>query len=121
MATIELLPRKEFKIVIDTQVIPGKFGTWALKRFCGKKGYSLQQLGEALSKNLSIDDMVEFILCAVEQSFRELKTKEAFPYNDVDACMWVDEMGGISGVDVSRLFAHASDEDAEKKNQELTG
>lgn len=118
MATIELLPRKEFKIVIDTQVIPGKFGTWSLKRFCMKKGYSLQQLGEALSKNLSIDDMVEFILCAVEQSFRELKSKEAFPYNDVDACMWIDEMGGISGGDVNRLFAHAGDE--EKKNQEET-
>lgn len=114
MTKIELLPRKEFKIIIDTQVIPGKFGTWALKRFCMKKGYNLQQLGEALTKNLAIDDITEFILCAVEQSFRELKSKEAFPYNDVDACMWVDELGGISSDDLNRLFVHASDE--EKKN-----
>lgn len=115
MATIKLLPRKEFKIVLPDAEIPGKFGTWALKRFCMKKNYSLQQLGEALTKNLSIDDMVEFILCAVEQSFRELKSKESFPFTDLDACMWVDELGGISGEKLNELFAHASD--GEKKTE----
>lgn len=108
---IDLKPRKEFIIKLEDGInIPGKFGTWALKRFCSKKQYSLSQLGEALTKNLSVDDMVEFILCAVEQAFRELKSKESFPYTDVDACMWVDQMGGISSEEVTKLFNHAADE-----------
>ena len=113
---IDLKPRKEFVINLpDGKAIPGKFGTWSLKRFCSKKNYSLSQLGEALTKNLSIDDMVEFILCAVEQSFRELKTKESFPFSDVDVCGWVDEMGGIGSEEVTKLFNHAADE---KKTEE---
>lgn len=116
---IELKPRKEFVIKLeDGKAIPGKFGTWALKTFCMKKGYSLSQLGEALSKNLSIDDMVQFILSAVEQSFRELKSKESFPYTDIDACSWIDEMGGISSEEMTKLFNHAADE--QKKTEEAT-
>ena len=107
---IELKPRKEFVIRLEGLNIPGKFGTWALKRFCMKKNYSLVQLGEALSTKLTIDDMSEFILCAVEQSFRELKTKESFPYSDVDVCAWIDELGGIGSEEVSKLFNHAGDE-----------
>lgn len=108
---IELKPRKEFTITLESgQTISGKFGTWALKRFCMKKNYSLGQLGDALTKNLSLDDMIEFILSAVEQSFREQKTKDAFPYTDIDVCAWVDELGGISSEDVTKLFNHAGDE-----------
>lgn len=110
MASIVLMPRKEFIILIDGQPeIKGKFGTWALKRFCLKKNYNLYQLNTALA-NFSIDDAVEFILSAVEQSFRELKTKDSFPYTDVDVCVWIDELGGISSDEVTKLFNHAGDE-----------
>jgi hypothetical protein len=108
---IDLKPRKEFTITIENgTVITGKFGTWALKRFCMKKNYSLAQLSEALSTNISIDDMTEFILSAVEQSFRELKSKDSFPYTDIDVCSWVDELGGIGSEGVTKLFSHAGDE-----------
>lgn len=108
---IDLKPRKEFTITLENgEVISGKFGTWALKRFCMKKGYTLAQLGAALSTNLSVDDMVEFILCAVESAFRDLKNKESFPYSDLDACSWIDQMGGISSEEMTRLFNHAGDE-----------
>lgn len=117
-ASIELLPRKEFKITLeDGSIVTGKFGTWALKRFCTKKNLSLSQLGDSLTTNLSIDDMVEFILCAVEQSFREQKTQTSFPYNDVDVCKWIDDIGGIGADDTTRLFNHAADQ--EKKSNDL--
>jgi hypothetical protein len=115
-ATIDLLPRKEFKIILDDgTIITGKFGTWALKRFCTKKNYTLQQLGDSLT-NLGIDDMVEFMLSAVEQSFRESKVKESFPYNDIDVCSWIDEFGGISSAELTALFNHAGDNSQEKKS-----
>jgi hypothetical protein len=116
MASIELLPRKEFIIKLDSgEEIKGKFGTWALKRFCLTKNYTLQQLTEALTTKLTIDDAINFILSAVESSFRELKNKESFPYNDIDVCAWIDEMGGFASEDLNKLFLHASDE--EKKSQ----
>lgn len=117
---IDLKPRKEFVINLPGVSVSGKFGTWALKRFCMKKNYSLSQLGDALTKNLGIDDMTEFILCAVEQAFREQKTKEAFPYTDVDVCMWIDELGGISSEEVTKLFGHAADEKKTEPVAELT-
>ena len=114
---IDLKPRKEFSITLENgTVINGKFGTWALKRFCSKKNYTLSQMGAALTTNLTIDDMVDFILCAIEQSFRESKVKESFPYNDVDVSMWIDEMGGIFDQKVTQLFNHAGSK--KKKNQE---
>lgn len=116
---VDLLPRKEFLItLLNGQKITGKFGTWALKKFCTKKNYTLGQLSDSLSTRISIDDMVEFILSAVEQSFRELKSKDSFPYNDVDVCMWIDEMGGISSPEVTKIFTHASDNAEKKKSGE---
>lgn len=115
---IELKPRKEFVITLKSgESIPGKFGTWALRRFCMKKNYTLVQMGAAFSANLSIDDMTEFILSAVEQSFRELKSKDSFPYTDIDVCAWIDEMGGIGSEDVTRLFNHAGDEQKKTESQ----
>jgi hypothetical protein len=117
MAQIELLPRKEFKITLDSgEVVQGRFGTWALKRFSQKRNYTLFDIEKALS-NPTIDDAVELVLSAVEQHFREQKKKESFPYNDIDMCAWIDEMGGMGSDDFARLFNHASD--TEKKSEEI--
>lgn len=117
-ATIELLPRKEFRITLESgQSITGKFGTWALKRFTSKKNISLIQAGELFS-NLTVDDLVDYILCAVEQSFREAKTGTSFPYNDVDVCAWIDELGGVGSEHVNSLFNHAGDTEEKKSNDQ---
>lgn len=120
MATIDLLPRREFCITLeDSTKIQGKFGTWALKRFSDKRGHkSLPELQEALGK-MSLSDAVDYLLSAVEQYFRQLKTKDSFPYTDLDACDWVDQLGGIASVDMQRLFSHAGEESEEKKTQDL--
>jgi len=117
-ATIELLPRKEFRITLESgNTISGKFGTWALKRFCSKKNISLSQAAE-MFLNTTVDDLVDYILSAVEQSFREAKTGTAFPYNDVDVCAWIDELGGVGAASVTSLFNHAGDAEPEKKSNE---
>lgn len=108
---IELKPRKEFVITLESgDTISGKFGTWALKRFCLKKNYTLGQLNEALTTKLSVDDIIELILCAVEAAFRAEKSKESFPYTDIDVCNWIDEIGGIGAEEVTKLLNHAGDE-----------
>lgn len=119
-ATIDLLPRKEFIITLENgEKVTGKYGTWAMKRFCQKRNLTLQTVSDKL-KEPDIDDAVEFVLSAVEQKFRESKSKEGFPFNDVDACMWIDELGGIAGTDFVRLFNHASDPTEEKKSGQET-
>lgn len=117
MATLNTLPRKEFEITLDDgTIIKGQFGTWALKRFCDKRGYTLQQLQDAFTSNISMSDILEFVLCAVEQKARQ--TGETFSFTDVHAGMWLDELGGMNGEKFSKLFNHARDE-SEKKTEGL--
>lgn len=118
MAKVNLLPRKEFEIVLDDgQIVNGKYGIWAVKRFCDKKGLSLQQMIESLGGKQSLDDVVETILCAVEYSCR--KVGKGFTYTDIDVCEWIEAMGGFAGEEFRRLTDHAGSEDVEvqKKSQ----
>ena len=116
MATINLLPRKEFEITFDDGiVITGQFGTWALKRYCDKQKLSLSEAGVKLS-NPSISDISEYLLAAVEYSAR--KKGEPFSYTDVHVCDWIDQLGGLSSEGFSKIFNHSADEaagDEEKK------
>jgi hypothetical protein len=108
MAEIKLYPRKEFEIILeDGTVIKGQFGTWALKRFCDKQGLTLQSAAERLG-NPGIGDIIEYILSAVEYACR--KVPKEFPYNDVDCCSWIDELGGIQSENFVKLFKHSGDE-----------
>lgn len=118
MASLNLLPRKEFEITLDDgAIIKGQFGTWALKRFCDKQGYTLNQAGIKLG-DPSMSDIVEYILCAIEYCCR--KVPKEFTYNDVNACSWIDELGGMQSQNFINLFKHSGDEapagtDEEKK------
>lgn len=113
MAKANLLPRKEFEIILDDgQVIAGKYGTWAIKRFCDKRGIKLSQLNEILSGDLSFDDIVEILLCAVEYNCR-LKNLP-FNFSDIDVCGWIDELGGLLGEEYLKLAAHAGSSDEKK-------
>lgn len=116
MATLNLLPRKEFELTIsDGSVVRGQYGTWALKRFCDKLGYSLKDAGARLS-DPSMDDVIQYVLSAVEYPFA--KKGEKCPYNDVDVCDWIDQLGGIQSAEFTRLFAHSADEDTTEKKTE---
>lgn len=113
---LELLPRKEFEIHLDSgEVVKGKYSLWAAKRFCDKKRITLKQLTERLSDDqMTLDDLVENILCAIEHKFRE--EGKPLKYTDFDVCNWIDLMGPDN---FSKLQAHAYSElDGEKKSQE---
>lgn len=115
---LNLLPRKEFEITLeDSTVIKGQFGTWALKRFCDKKGYSLKEAGEHLG-NPSMGDIVEFLLSAVEYSAR--KTASPFSFTDVHCCEWIDQMGGMQSETFTKLFNHASDQQLIESDEKKT-
>ena len=116
---LELLPRKEFEIHLDSgEIIKGKYSTWSIKRFCDKKSLSLADLDKKMNaENLTIDDLIEIILCAVEHKQRE--SGLPFIYKDFDVCNWIEEMGGLQSDDFMRLQSHAYSDLGEKKSQEI--
>lgn len=115
MAKVNLLPRKEFEIVLDDgEVIQGKYGTWAVKRFCDKRGLTLVGLTDLMNMDtLTLDMVQDFILCAVEYKTRELK--KPFEFTDLDSCNWIDQLGGIDGEEYLKLAGHARSE--QKKSE----
>lgn len=116
MASINLLLRKEFEITLnDGSVIKGQFGTWALRRYCDKMGYTLKTAGEHLG-DPGIGDILEYILAAVEYKARQ--TGAPFSFTDVHVGSWIDELGGITGVDFVKLFNHSGEEQTEQKKTE---
>lgn len=122
MASLDLLPRKVFEITLgDGKKITGQFGTWTLKRFCDKSKLSLKHLNDKfVNEGTNLTDTVSMLLCAVE--YVCLKNKEPFTYTDIEACDWIDELGGVYSIPVSNLFNHAASElkdeapDSEKKS-----
>lgn len=113
MAKVELLPRKVFEFTLENgNVIKGQFGLWSSKRFADKKGLSLIELLDLRNaEKLSLDDICLMLLCAVEYVHRQDKTiKGPFPYNDMDACEWIEELGGLEGADFIKVMGHASTE-----------
>lgn len=124
---INLLPRKEFEIKLsDGQIISGKFGTWAMKMFCIKKGVDIQEFGqffairsdknpEGLTVIEVVDNFALFLLCAVEYSVR--KSGKAFNYNEINAYDWIDEMGGTESEDFTKLVNLMSDEEAKESDE----
>lgn len=120
---VELLPRKEFEFILDSgEVIKGKYGTWAAKRFCDKKQLSIVDYIErfADSSKLSFDDICLLLLCSVEYIHRK-NVGGAFKYTDIDACEWLEGIGGIGSEQFVSLLNHfASELEPEKKTQAMT-
>lgn len=101
---INLLPRKKFEITLeDGTIIRGQSGTWCLKRFCDRSKCTLDEFEERF-KAPSIDDVCNLLLCAVEQSAREQGLP--FSFTDVHACIWIDELGGLSSDLLMQVFKH---------------
>jgi hypothetical protein len=115
---LDLLPRKEFAFTHKDTVIKGQFGLWAVKRFCDKNKLTLSQLGERLSVDkVTFDDTCQVLLCAVEYKCRT--EKKPFMYDDVDACEWIESLGGFGGDDYISLMKHSSAEEPDEKKNHL--
>lgn len=102
----------------DGNIVNGQFGTWALSRFTQKRKIGLEDV-RAFFTNPFISDMLDFVVCAVEQYDRQ--NGNATTFNDVKLCSWIDSYTEDTGEQavLMTLFAHASGDQPEKKN--LTG
>ncbi len=118
MASLNLLPRKSFEILLDDgSVVRGQYSLWSVKRYCDLKKLSLAQLEDQLSiENIALDDIVKLILCAVEYSTR--KEQKGFAFTDIDVCDWIEQLGGITSENYHALIGHAKSEEESKDSGE---
>ena len=124
MAELNLLPSKCFEITLESKdVIKGKFSLWAIKRYCDRKELSMSDFAEKFSAEgiakLSFDDVTLLILTSVEYQSR--KDKKGFAFSDIDACEWIEEIGGYGSENFNKLFSHFGsdveiEDDGEKKS-----
>jgi len=91
----------------DGKVIPLRFCTWSLKRFCKLQGIGPTQIGDALSGEDALDAIINLVRSAAEYPFyKEGKTPD---FKEVDVCDWIDDMGGISSDKFKDIMAALSD------------
>jgi hypothetical protein len=81
--------------------IPLLFNTWAYKKFCQSIGIELEELLSRLSANqeeqkpiIRFSELTNFFLCAAESYCRY--NNQQFTQTDLDACGWVDALGGVT-------------------------
>ena len=87
--------RGQFNLSLsDGKVIPLRFCTWSLKRFCQLQGIGPSEIGVALSGDAALDAIVNLIRAAAEYPFyKEGKNPD---FKELDICDWIDDMGGIA-------------------------
>jgi hypothetical protein len=103
-AKLNLLPRKKFEIVLeDGTVIEGQSGMWAINRLTK---------GKRSETDTDMDAAAAWALAAVEQTYRE-KGGVNFPYTDVHAFAWFDQ---LEQGDIALLFEHFQDEEKKTVN-----
>ena len=108
---IEIIPLIQINIIEETLTRMG---------IGDKKGWSILEFMVRFNDTdkLTLDDICQLLLCAVEYKWRK-DNKGPFTYSDINACEWLEEMGGFGSEDWNKLLNHfASDLTEEKKNQE---
>lgn len=87
----------------DGKIIPMRFCTWSLKRFCQLQGIGPSEIGEAISGNRTLDAITNLLRSAAEYPlYKEGITPE---FSDLEVCDWIDDMGGISGKKFQEVIA----------------
>lgn len=85
------------------------FRTWTFRRFCELNGdISYQDMIQLLTTNIGIKHMAQLLLCASE--YWHIKNNRPFAYSEIDACEWIDELGGLNAaafVDVVTIMTTA--------------
>lgn len=115
-----LTERGYYQIVLsDNTIIPIRFSTWTLKRFCElRNNLTLSDLFDVLgASGGTLNDFVLLVLCAAECAAKE--KKQEFNYTDFDACNWIDEMGGLAGdkfIEMTNVLKTSMEGEQSKKN-----
>jgi hypothetical protein len=80
-----------------------RFCTWSLKRFCQLQGIGPSDIGNALSGSDSLDAITNLLRAAAEYPLYKEGITPSF--TDLDACDWIDDMGGIGGNKFQEVMA----------------
>ena len=96
--------RGQFNLSLsDGKVIPLRFCTWSLKRFCQLQGIGPSEIGEALSGQTSLDAIVNLLRSAAEYPLYKEGISPTF--TELEVCDWIDDMGGVSGKQFQDVMA----------------
>ena len=72
-----------------------QFCTWSLKRFCKLQGIGPAEIGDALNGADSLEAIANLLRSAAEYPlYKQGLTPE---FTDIDACDWIDDLGGLGG------------------------
>jgi hypothetical protein len=75
------------------KVVPLRFCTWSLKRFCKLQGIGPGEIGDALGGNDALDAIVNLLKSAAEYEYVSKGTTSNL--TEVEVCDWIDDLGGI--------------------------
>lgn len=73
------------------------FNTWAIKKYCEKQGIEMEEL----LTRLKVKELPDLMLSAAESYARY--NKQEFKATDLDACEWMDAMGGFNGPKLAEI------------------
>ena len=100
--------RGQFELTLsDGEVIPMRFCTWSLKRFCQLQSIGPSEIGTALSGTDTLDAIVNLIRSAAEYPL--YKNGITPDFTDIDICDWIDDMGGIGSNKFQAMLNTLSD------------
>jgi hypothetical protein len=89
------------------KVVPLRFCTWSLKRFCKLQGIGPSEIGDALGGNEALDAIVNLLKSAAEYEYISKGTTSSI--TEVEVCDWIDDMGGIGGIKFSEVMSALSE------------
>ena len=97
----------DYKIKVSTGDVPLLFNTWMFREYTKLKGIEMEDLFTNIQtgQGFKAKDIPDLMLVA-NQSFCKYNNKEC-TNTDLDACGWLDEMGGFNSpqiIDLYKLF-----------------
>jgi hypothetical protein len=89
------------------KVIPLRFCTWSLKRFCKLQGIGPSEIGDALGGNEALDAIVNLLKAAAEYEYVSKGTSGSI--SEIEVCDWIDDLGGIGSSKFTDIMSALSE------------
>lgn len=91
----------------DGKIIPLRFCTWSLKRFCQLQGIGPSDISSALSGDQSLDAIINLLKASAEYPLYKDGITPSF--TDIEICDWIDDIGGMASKQFSDIIAALGD------------
>lgn len=90
----------------DGSEVPLLFRTWTFARFCEiNNNMTFPDLLQLFRNGFTLKAVADLMLCANE--YHCLKDQKPFTFSSLDAYMWIDEMGGLTGAAFYQIITTA--------------